>query len=201
MLVDGIQGLGAVEAGLGRADVFVAGGQKWLRAGFSAGVMAVSERTIDRLAPTLTGWWGVEDNFAFEVQPPHRALESADRFLESSPNLPGAVAAAAALQVVEAGGIHQIESAVLERSGAALDIVRSLGAEVIAPWRSDEERAGIVCFRFPGIDATSMVGALGDAGFMMSERNGWIRVAPHATTPMRVIEAFRDELADQVLKA
>jgi len=62
VLVDGIQGLGAIGSGLGSADVFVAGGQKWLRAGFSTGVMAVSSRALERLAPTLTGWWSVEDN-------------------------------------------------------------------------------------------------------------------------------------------
>jgi selenocysteine lyase/cysteine desulfurase len=201
VLVDGIQGLGAVEAELGSADVFVAGGQKWLRAGFSAGVMAVSPRVFDRLAPTLTGWWGVEDGFAFEVPPPHPALAAADRFLEGSPNLPGAVAAAAALDVVDTGGISEIEAAVLERSGAVLDLVRSLDAEVIAPWRSEGERAGIVTFRIPGLSAVDVVEALAAAGFVVSERNGWIRVSPHATTPMRVIDAFGVALRGQVRKA
>ena len=45
------------------------------------------------------------------------------------------------------------------------------------------------------------VAALGEGGFIVSERNGWIRVAPHATTPMRVIDAFGDALADQVRNA
>ena len=201
VLVDGIQGLGAVEAKLGSADVFVAGGQKWLRAGFSAGVMAVSPRVIDELQPTLTGWWSVEDGFAFEVPPPHPALRTADRFLESSPNLLGAVASAAALNVVEVGGINKIEAAVLERSAAVLDLVRSLDADVIAPWRSDRERAGIVTFRLPGLPAAEAVEALAIAGFVVSERNGWIRVSPHATTPMSVIEAFGEALRDQVRKA
>lgn len=201
VLVDGIQGLGAVEADLGSADIFVAGGQKWLRAGFSAGVMAVSPRVFDRLEPTLTGWWSVEDGYAFEVPPPHSALATADRFLEGSPNLLGAVAAAAALGVVDGGGTDEIEAAVLERSGAVLDLVRSLDAEVIAPWRSDRERAGIVTFRLPGLPATEAVESLASVGFVVSERNGWIRVSPHATTPMRVIEALGAALRDQVRKA
>jgi selenocysteine lyase/cysteine desulfurase len=201
VVVDGIQGLGAVKAGLGSADVFVAGGQKWLRAGFSAGVMVVSPRVFDRLEPTLTGWWSVEDGYAFEVPPPHPALTTADRFLEGSPNLLGAVAAAAALRIVGDGGIDEIEAAVLDRSGAVLDLVRTLDAEVIAPWRSDDERAGIVTFRFPGLEATEAVESLAVAGFIVSERNGWIRVSPHATTPMAVIEAFGVALRDQVRKA
>jgi selenocysteine lyase/cysteine desulfurase len=201
VLVDGIQGLGAVDAGLGGADVFVAGGQKWLRAGFSAGVMAVSPRVFDRLEPTLTGWWSVEDGYAFEVPPPHPALATADRFLEGSPNLLGAVASAAALDVVDSGGMNEIEAAVLERSGAIVDLARSLGAEVISPWRSDAERAGIVTFRLAGVSATDAVESLAVAGFVVSERNGWIRVSPHATTPMRVIEAFGDAVRYQVRKA
>ena len=201
VLVDGIQGLGAVDAGLGGADVFVAGGQKWLRAGFSAGVMAVSPRVFDRLEPTLTGWWSVEDGFAFEVPPPHPALATADRFLEGSPNLLGAVASAAAFDVVDAGGMNEIEAAVLERSGAIVDLARSFGAEVITPWRSDAERAGIVTFRLAGVSATDAVESLAVAGFVVSERNGWIRVSPHATTPMRVIEAFGDAVRYQVRKA
>ena len=201
VLVDGIQGLGAVATGLGRADVFVAGGQKWLRAGFSTGVMGVSARALERLAPTLTGWWSVEHKDGFEIPPPHRPLATADRFLEGSPNLPGAVAAAAALTVVETGGIAAVEAAVLERSGAVLEIARSVGADVIAPWASDRERAGIVTFRIPGVDAVSAVAGLADSGFVVSERNGWIRVSPHATTPLDVIDAFGDALRDQVRNA
>ena len=89
----------------------------------------------------------------------------------------------------------------LERSGAVLDLVRSVGAEVIAPWRSDGERAGIVTFRIPGGPAADAVEALAASGFVVSERNGWIRVSPHATTPMRVIDAFGVALRDQVRKA
>jgi selenocysteine lyase/cysteine desulfurase len=201
VLIDGIQGFGAVEVGLGTAEVFVAGGQKWLRGGLGAGVMAVSERALERLSPTLTGWWGVEDNFAFEVRPPHPPVSCADRFLESSPNLLGAVAAAAALRHVEVGGLREIEASVLERSRAVLDLARSVGSEVIAPWRTDRERAGIVTFRIPGIGSAETVAALGSAGFIVSERNGWIRVSPHATTSVSAIEAFGETLRNQVRNA
>jgi selenocysteine lyase/cysteine desulfurase len=201
VLVDGIQGLGAVAAGLGGADVFVAGGHKWLRAGFSTGVMAVSDRALERLEPTLSGWWAVQDNHDFEAPPPQPALDTADRFIEGSPNLPGALAAAAALEIVEREGIDTIERAVLERSEAVADVARSLGAGVFAPWKSDAERSGIATFRFGDVSSTAVVHGLAGEGFIVSERNGWIRVSPHATTPMRVIDEFADALAAQVRKA
>ena len=57
LVVDAIQGLGAMRVALDGADMIVAGGQKWLRAGFGAGVMAVSDRLLEVVEPTLTGWW------------------------------------------------------------------------------------------------------------------------------------------------
>lgn len=128
-------------------------------------------------------------------------MARADRLLESSPNLLGAVAAAAALQLLEIGGTHEIEAAVLKRSGAVLELVRSIGGEVIEPWRNDRERAGIVTFRIPGVGSAEMVAALGIAGFIVSERSGWVRVSPHATTPLGAIEAFGDALRDQARNA
>ncbi len=61
--------------------------------------------------------------------------------------------------------------------------MRAAGAEVLAPWRGPEERAGILCFRLPGEDAAATVARLADAGLVVSRRSGWVRVAPHASTP------------------
>jgi hypothetical protein len=58
-----------------------------------------------------------------------------------------------------------------------------------------------VTFRIPGLPAAEAVEALAAAGFVVSERNGWIRVSPHATTPMCVIDALGVALWDQVRKA
>lgn len=183
LLVDAIQGLGAVAACLEPADVLVAGGQKWLRAGWGSGVMAVGERALERLAPTLTGWWGVQRFLDFETPPPHDPREEAGRFQEGSPPYFGALQMGAAVEVIELAGIAAIETAVLERVCALEEAARSAGAEVLAPWRVPAERAGILCFRLPGEDPAVTVARLAQAGMVVSRRSGWVRLAPHASTP------------------
>jgi len=195
LVVDAIQGLGAVAAGLEPADVLVAGGQKWLRAGWGSGVMAVGERALDRLEATLTGWCGVEHYLDFETPPPHDVRENAGRFQEGSPPYLGTLQMGAAVEVIEMAGITAIEEAVLERAAAVEDAVRRAGAEVLAPWHRPGERAGIISFRLPGEDPTATAERLGASGLVVSRRSGWVRVSPHATTPVesaaRLEEALR----------
>ncbi len=194
LVVDGIQGVGAVAAGLEPADVLVAGGQKWLRAGWGSGLMAVGDRALERLAPTLTGWCGVERFLDFELPPPHDILGNAGRFQEGSPPYLGALQMGAAVEVIELAGMAAIEAAVLARAGAVEEAVRRAGAEVLAPWHGPGERAGIVCFRLPGEDPAATATRLADAGMVVSRRSGWVRVSPHATTPPesvgRLVEAL-----------
>jgi selenocysteine lyase/cysteine desulfurase len=182
LVVDGIQGIGAIRARLDPADVIVAGGQKWLRAGWGAGLMAVSDRALDRLAPTLTGWVGVADFLDTATPAPHAALADAGRFQVGSPPMLGAVRLAAALEVLEIAGIEAIERVVRDRVERLLDVVAAAGAEVLAPWRFPGERAGILTFRLPEEDPAVTAARLEAAGLVVSQRAGWLRVAPHAST-------------------
>lgn len=194
IVVDAIQGLGAVRAELGPADLFVAGGQKWLRAGFSAGVMAVSDRLLDRLAPTMTGWWGVENAFDFHVPPPHEPRRDAERLHLTAPDPVGGVAAAAAIAAIESVGIDAIEAAVLERTEAVEAGLWAIGLEVIAPWRRRSERAGIVTF-VPAQDPALTQKRLATAGYVVTARHRHMRVSVHASTPFPAIEGFLEALA------
>ena len=85
LVVDAVQGLGALQFSMEHADVAVAGGHKWLRAGGGVGLMAVSDRALERLAPTLVGWPGVEDPFDVDAPLPHPPVPNAGRFTMGSP--------------------------------------------------------------------------------------------------------------------
>ncbi len=182
LLVDAVQGLGAVECKLEPADMLVAAGHKWMRAGFGSGVIAVSDRALERLEPTLTGWWGVEGAFDFDVPPPHHVRRDAERFQAGSPAIYGAAAFAAAVEVIEIAGIGAIEAAVLENAAAAESIVRAAGGMVTAPWSSPHERAGIVSFRMPDEEAAATHGRLADAGVACTNYGSVIRLSVHAST-------------------
>lgn len=198
LVVDAIQGLGAVEFDSTPADVVVAGGQKWLRAGFGSGLLALSPRSIDMLHPTLTGWWGVEDSFDWDALPPHAARADAERFQGGGPPLFGAFALAAALDVVEAEGMPDIHETVMENAMAIEDVARGCGAEILEPWDSDEERSGILSFQMPGEPALATVGRLAEAAVFVSVRGEWVRAAPHASTDLAVLDVIAEVLDAEV---
>ncbi len=188
LVVDAIQGFGAFPLTLEPADVVIAGGQKWLRAGMGVAVMAVTSRAMERLQPTLSGWLGAAEPFGFELPVPQPVHASALRYQVSAPPLPAAAGIAAALEILDLVGIDMISEAVLERSAAVEESGRRAGAEVLAPWQSDSERSGIVSLRMPGEAPDATQARLAAAGYTASVRRGWLRVSPHATTPPATIE-------------
>ena len=194
LIVDAIQGLGAFEFPVALADVVVAGGQKWLRSGWGSGLMALSPRSLEMLHPTLTGWWGVEDSFDWDAPPPHTARSDAEQFQDGSPPLFGAFALRAALEVVEAEGIRAIQAAVMENVAAAEDVISAAGGEILALWDRDDERSGILAFRFEDEPSAQVTQRLDDAEIIVSERGGWVRVAPHASTDPGVFDVLAEVL-------
>jgi selenocysteine lyase/cysteine desulfurase len=194
LVVDGVQALGAVAQLLGPADLLVAGGQKFLRAGPGGGIVAASWHALEQLEPTLSGWWGVEDPFEFDDPVPHELRADAERLHLGSPAIGGAVAAAAAIEVIEIAGIDAIEAAILDTGRAVEATLDESGAEVLRPWRSDRERAGIVSFRLPGESSATTHQRLLDAGVVCSKRGDWVRASFHATTSDAVTGMLAESL-------
>ena len=182
LVVDAVQALGALRLSMEHADVVVAGGHKWLRAGGGVGVMAVSERALDRLSPTLVGWPGVQDPFDLGAPLPHPPVAGAGRFTMGSPPFTAVAALRGGLEALLGAPIEDIETAVIARSRAVEEEARRAGAEVVDPWRSDAERSGIVSFRPAGEPSADAYRRLSEAGFALTDRDGFLRVAPHAST-------------------
>jgi selenocysteine lyase/cysteine desulfurase len=194
LVVDAIQGLGAMRFSATPADVVVAGGQKWLRAGFGSGLLALSHRSIEMLHPTLTGWWGVDDSFDWDTLPPHTARADAERFQDGGPPLFGAFGLAAAVEVIVAEGIAAIEETVMENVAAIEEVVLAAGCELLDPWDSDEERSGILSFRLPDEPAAATAQRFAEADLIVSLRGEWVRVAPHASTDLAVVDVIAEVL-------
>lgn len=194
LVVDSIQGFGALPITLAQCDVIVTGGQKWLRSGWGSGVLAVGDRALDRLESDLTGWYGVEDFLTFD-QRWHAPRNDAEQFQEGSPPIFGGVAVGAAIDVIDMAGIGVIESAVLGRVAEIEAIVRSRGGEILEPWDTGGERSGIVNWRLRDEAATETWGRLKAAGIVCVERMpGWIRTAPHASTSDETMRMLAEAL-------
>ena len=199
LVVDAVQGLGAMAFSMRHADVMVAGGHKWLRAGGGVGVMAVSDRALERLSPTLVGWPGVKDPFDSRTPLPHPPLDNSRRFTMGSPPFTSVAALRGSLEALPTARIEDVEAAVITRSKAVEEEARRADAHVVSPWEHDSERSGIVSVRPSGEPAADTYRRLSQAGFALTERDGFLRVAPHATThadaPAALGEVLRNRKA------
>jgi selenocysteine lyase/cysteine desulfurase len=136
LVVDGIQGFGVIEAPWEVADILVVGGQKWLRAGWGTGFAMLSDRSLERMEPVLSGWTGARDPGLFDDEIPADGTAAAWSIADRPSDL-GAFAAA--LELVEEAGVDTIAARVAERVGAARGRALSNGAQIVS---SRERRAG-----------------------------------------------------------
>ena len=194
LVIDAVQGLGALQFSMEHADVAVAAGHKWLRAGGGVGLLAVSDRALERLSPTLVGWPGVEDPFDVQAPLPHAPLADAGRFTMGSPPFTAVAALRGSLEALGDVQMEDVEREVIARSKSVEEEVRAGGAEVLCPRLSDSERSGIVTFRPAGEPAADAYARLSEAGFFLTERDGFLRVASHASTHPDAPAALGDVL-------
>jgi selenocysteine lyase/cysteine desulfurase len=181
LVVDGIQGFGVAGLDWSLADALVVGGQKWLRAGWGAGFIAFSERGIDRIAPTLGGWTGVEQPTLYDGME-HAPLPGAAKhgITNLSPFATGALATA--LELVEGAGVAAIAGRIAETSGALITALDDAGVRVLSP-RDPGERAGIVVAGIPAGGAPHAHHRLAEAGVTATlHGTDRIRLSVHATT-------------------
>ncbi|WP_333770900.1 aminotransferase class V-fold PLP-dependent enzyme [Streptomyces sp. IBSBF 2435] len=193
LVVDAIQGFGIADLPWQAADVVVTGGQKWLRASWSTGFAALSDRALERLAPTLTGWTGVDEVALFDDRE-HPPAAGAGRLSITNLSPVNAAAFAAALAIVEETGVAAIEAGIRVLVDHLIDAVREGGGEILSA-TAPESRAGIVSFRLPGTDAAAVAEALHAHGVTPTVRPDSVRLSPHASTPLAAVDRVRAALA------
>ncbi|MHA7262867.1 aminotransferase class V-fold PLP-dependent enzyme [Arthrobacter sp. TMN-37] len=185
LIVDGIQGFGAADLPWTAADALVVGGQKWLRAGWGCGFLALSERGLDRLGNTLGGWTGVEAPTRYDGRE-HPPADGARRFsiTNGSPFASGGLASG--LELLETVGVPALEQRIADRATRLLDSLHSLGVAVGSP-AEPGRRAGIVVAT--GAPAERVHGKLAQAGITTTlHAPGRIRLSVHATTTDAAID-------------
>ena len=180
LVVGAIQGLGVVEQDWTAADVLVAGGQKWLRSGWSTGVLAVADRALDRLHPLLAGWTGVDEPTRYDGAE-HARTGGAGQFSMTNGSPVAQAALAAGLELLEQAGTRWVADRVQECVGELLELLDRAGAEVTSE-RNPAHRAGIVAVRVPGVPGEVLHAALGDAGVACTRHGERVRLSVHATT-------------------
>jgi kynureninase len=148
VLLDAYQSVGTVPldvSGLG-VDFATGGSVKWLCGGPGAAWLYVRPDVADRLEPSLVGWQGHADPFAFE--PELRRPTGGTRFLTGTPNVPALYAATAGYDIVEEIGVRAIRARSVELTGRLMELVEAAGHEIVSP-TEPERRGGTVVVRVP----------------------------------------------------
>jgi cysteine desulfurase / selenocysteine lyase len=174
LLVDGIQGLGALEPPVMRdVDAFACGGHKWLMAPFGVGFLWLRPELAREWDPDHVGWWSLEDYEDFTPENTQLAA-SARRFEIGNLAFDLIAGLGAALDFLPPA--QQVEARVLEVAGRLHQALDELPGEVASP-ALDAKRSGIVLWRRE--DAVKMHARLSDAGVSTSLRAGALRFSPH----------------------
>ena len=180
LLVDGIQGLGALPADLHAwgVDFFAAGTHKWLLGPQGLALLYVRRAVMAELRAHLLSWRSVVDqDDHLNYRQPWRP--DARRFEGSTPNLLGHAAFGPVLDLHLEIGPIRIAAAIrvlTDRLIAALHAHGHTVTSSLAP----AERSGIVCFRpRADEDPAAVVARLHAARISVAARSGVVRVAPH----------------------
>jgi selenocysteine lyase/cysteine desulfurase len=175
LLLDAYQSNGQVpiDAHALEVDFLASGALKWLCGG--PGLAYLYARRDLELAPTTLSWFGVEDQFGFDLRDatPRR---DARRFEMGTPPVGAAYTAAGGLAVVEEAGIGRIRE---HNRGLADDLRRRLmdAGLTLHEARDPEDRSALVLARHP--DPQAAVGWLASNDVVIDCRGPFIRFSPH----------------------
>jgi kynureninase len=191
-LVDAYQATGQLPTDVHAADVdvLVTGGLKWLLGGTGIAFLYVREALIPQLRPTIAGWFGNADQFAFDA----RAFtyhEDARRFELGTTANAAVYAASAGLDIVLELGVDRLRQRTSELTTDVVERLSDAGYTLKSP-SVPAERAGIVAVQLR--DSAKAVKALGAQDFVVDYRHDRLRVSPFFYNTPEDNERFVDAL-------
>jgi selenocysteine lyase/cysteine desulfurase len=200
LYVDAYQSIGTcpIDVKAMGIDALSAGAHKYLMGMPGIAFLYVSEGLHERLHPALTGWFGRENPFAFDV----RTLDwspTARRFDTGTPPVASAYVARAGLEIIDAVGparIHAWTAALTQRlieGGRA----RGLDLHGTTDYR---RKTPSTAFLVPG-DSHAIEAALRRRGILASARGPAVRLAPHFYSTFGDVDQALDALAAEVRRA
>lgn len=189
LIVDAIQGFTIADVDYRLADVVVSGGQKWARAGWSTGFMAMSDRAVDRIRPVFSGFNATDEGPMPLDSVPHPA-RGAKAFQVSNPSPIAQARFAAALEEIAEVGVATIAARVTVTAARVIDLADEFGIPVVSA-RDERERAGIVVLEPAADQFTALVASLYNQGVTVTAREGTVRVSVHATTTDETLGMLR----------
>jgi selenocysteine lyase/cysteine desulfurase len=177
--IDAIQCLGALELRVSdyAIDFMSAGGHKWLMAPIGTGIFYCRHSSLEHLQPANIGYHSVFNKSEDDIDYDLTLKPDAGRFEEALVNFPGIWGLDAAVRMIGALGIREIERHILQLTELACQGLRSRGYIIVSPLGKGE-RSGILSFRHPAAPSKEIGERLRKAQIHVAVRGGDLRISP-----------------------
>jgi len=194
VMVDDYQDCGTrpVDVKAMNLDFYVTGTLKYLLGPPGLAFLYVRRELIPTLMPTVTGWFGQSNPFAYNPQ--HFELSTtARRFESGSPSVPNVYAAVPGLQMLEEIGMEKIAAHVENLAQALLKRARDLGVVAKTPAGSAGPLVVLQCR-----DSGLMLQALAQNGIVASKRFDGLRISFHVYNTLEDVNAAAEVLKKNI---
>lgn len=196
-LVDAYQTLGAVSVDVKAdgIDVLASGNLKFLMGTPGIAFLYVRGEVAERLEPTVTGWFGRSEPFAFEARRLDWAV-GARRFDTGTPPVLPAYVARAGMELLLDPGPTAVERWNRHLARRLVEGGLERGLELLGP-RDPARRAPTTAFAVgPDVDSHAVERLMRERGVLPSARGPAIRLAPHFYTTEEEVEHALDVLVE-----
>ncbi|MGC2369034.1 MAG: aminotransferase class V-fold PLP-dependent enzyme [Candidatus Sulfotelmatobacter sp.] len=169
-------------------DFYVAGTLKYLLGPPGLAFLYVRKELIPSLAPSVTGWFGQANPFAYNPQR-FELSPTARRFESGSPSVPNVYGAMPGFQMLQEIGMEHIASHVKNLTQSLLSRSRDLGILAKTPGGSSGPLVVLQCE-----DSTQMLQKLAQSGIVASNRFDGLRISFHVYNTLEDVNAVAEVL-------
>ena len=193
LFVDAYQTLGAVPVDVKAmgVDFLVSGNLKYLMGVPGVAFLYVQRELIEGLHPTMTGWFGRADPFAFRVNELDWS-HTASRFDSGTPPVINVYIARAGMELINEIGVRSIRAWHEVLAQRLIDGGRARGLTLFGPC---DVMAKTASTAFVVRDSPAVESAMRARGVLPSARGPVIRLAPHYYSTLDDVDTALDVLA------
>lgn len=169
-------------------DFFVTGTLKYLLGPPGLAFMYVRKELVSSLVPTVTGWFGQANPFAYDPQK-FDLSSTARRFESGSPSVPNVYAALPGFQLLQEIGMENVAGHIKTLAQSLLSCALDLGIRAKTP--ADSVGPLVV---LQSKDSNLLVQKLAESGIVASNRHDGLRISFHVYNTMDDVKAVAEVL-------
>jgi len=196
LIVDGIQGIGALKLDVKKTpvDAVVTGAQKWLLGFPGAGFMYISDKLLDEMSISFGGWLADKDPFNFEFRE-FTPDNSARRFELGTPAFISCIVLKTTLEYILKIGIDKIQERDLELAQYLIEKACKI-TKILSPTDDGKPMSPIVSVKVK--NPQEVYEKLKAEKIIVASRRGGLRISPHFYNNKEDIDLLLQKLREYI---